>query len=245
MNISLAAEPVFHLAGFPVTNSMLAMILAAAVLAAVAAAISRGAKLIPSRFQAAVEWALEALRNLVDSVTNNREQTRRFFPFVATIFLFILTMNWMGLLPGFGSIGVYEQVEGQRVLIPFLRAGTADLNMTIAIAMISVILAQVFGVLYIGVKKHLRKYFNPNPTMTFVGIIEFISEFTKIISFSFRLFGNIFAGEVLLLVISTLVPLVAPVPFYLLELFVGFIQALVFALLTLVFLKIAATAEEH
>jgi F-type H+-transporting ATPase subunit a len=99
--------------------------------------------------------------------------------------------------------------------------------------------------MYIGVKKHLRKYFNPNPTMTFVGLIEFLSEFTKIISFSFRLFGNVFAGEVLLLIISSLVPLIAPVPFFLLEIFVGFIQAFVFALLSLVFFKIAATAEEH
>jgi len=245
MNISLAAEPVFHLGSFPVTNSMIASLLAAGVLSATAALVTKKLSIVPGRFQAAVEAVIEYLSNLVDSVTHDREQTKRFFPFIGTIFFFILTMNWMGLLPGFGSIGFYEEHEGHEVLVPFLRAGTADLNMTVAIAMVSVILAQVMGVLYIGVKKHLRKYFNPNPTMTFVGLIEFVSEFTKIISFSFRLFGNVFAGEVLLLVISTLVPLVAPVPFLMLEIFVGFIQAFVFALLTLVFLKIAATAEEH
>ncbi len=245
MTISLAAEPIAHIAGFPVTNSMVAAVLAAVVLILVARRITKTTTLVPGRFQAAVEMVVEYLYNLVDSVTHDRAQTKRFFPFIASIFFFILTMNWMGLLPGFGSIGIYEEVEGARTLVPFLRAGTADLNMTVALAMVSVILAQIIGVTYIGVKKHLKKYFNPNPTMTFVGIIEFVSEFTKIISFSFRLFGNIFAGEVLLMVISSLVPLIAPVPFYFLEIFVGFIQAFVFSLLTLVFLKIAATAEEH
>lgn len=245
MTISLAAEPLFHLGSFPVTNSMVAMLLAAGLLVLLARLVTVRLSTVPGRFQAAVETVVEFLRGLADQVTNDSAQTKKFLPYVATLFIFILTMNWMGLLPGFGSIGVYQIHEGHETLVPFLRAGTADLNMTVALAMISVILTQIFGVFYIGVKKHLRKYFNPNPAMTFVGIIEFISEFTKIISFSFRLFGNVFAGEVLLLVISTLVPLFAPVPFLLLEIFVGFIQAFVFALLTLVFLKIAATAEEH
>lgn len=245
LHISLAAEPLFHLGSFPVTNSMLASLGAAGVLAAVARAVSRSIKPIPGKIQNVAEVVIEFLMNLIDGVTNDRGQTKRFFPYVATIFLFILTMNWMGLLPIFGTIGIYKVEAGHQTFIPFLRAGTADLNMTVAIAMISVILVQVFGVIYVGAKKHLRKYFNPNPNFTFVGIIELISEFTKIISFSFRLFGNVFAGEVLLLVISTLVPLIAPVPFYLLEIFVGFIQAFVFALLTLVFLKISVTAEEH
>ena len=154
-------------------------------------------------------------------------------------------MNWSGLLPIYGTIGINKIEEGHKVFVPFLRGGAADLNMTIAIAMISVIAAQVFGILYLGAKKHWRKYFTTNPTMAFPGIIEFIGEFTKIISFSFRLFGNVFAGEVLLVVISTLVPLIAPVPFYLLEIFVGFIQALVFALLSLVFFTVSVSAEEH
>ena len=245
LHISLAAEPLFHIGSFPVTNSMLASLGAAGVLAGAARTVSKSITPIPGKVQNVAELVIEWLLNLMDSVTNDRAQTKKFFPFVATIFFFILTMNWMGLLPVFGTIGVNEIHEGEKTFIPFLRAGTADLNMTVALAMVSVILIQVFGVMYLGVKKHLRKYFNPNPSFTFVGIIELISEFTKIISFSFRLFGNVFAGEVLLLVISSLVPLIAPVPFYFLEIFVGFIQAFVFALLTLVFLKIAATAEEH
>ncbi len=245
INISLAAEPIAHLGSFPITNSMLGSLLAGGVLTLIACAAAKRPKMVPTKLQNGAEMIIEFLLNLMDSVTHDRAKTKKFFPVIATIFLFIMSMNWMGLLPIFGTIGLNEVHDGHKVFIPFLRAGTADLNMTIAIAMISVISAQVFGVMYIGIKKHLRKYFNPNPTFTFVGIIEFISEFTKIISFSFRLFGNVFAGEVLLLVIATLLPLVGPLPFYFLELFVGFIQAFVFALLSLVFFTIASTAEEH
>ncbi len=245
LHISLAAEPIAHLGSFPITNAMLGSLAAAGTLALLARALSKRMAMIPGKLQNVTEMIVEFLLGLMDGVTRDRAKTKKFFPLVATIFLFILTMNWFGLVPLFGTIGLHEVHEGHTVLVPFLRAGTADLNMTLAIAMISVIAAQVFGVMYVGAKKHLRKYFNPNPTFTFVGLIEFISEFTKIISFSFRLFGNVFAGEVLLLVISSLVPLIAPLPFYFLELFVGIIQAFVFALLSLVFFSIASTAEEH
>ena len=245
LNISLAAEPIAHLGSFPITNAMLGSLAAAGTLALLARTLSRRIALIPGKLQNVTEMIIEFLLGLMDSVTQDRAKTKKFFPIVATIFLFIVTMNWFGLIPVFGTVGLRATADGHSTFIPFLRGGTADLNMTIAIAMISVIAAQVFGVMYIGVKRHLRKYFNPNPTFTFVGLIELISEFTKIISFSFRLFGNIFAGEVLLLVISSLVPLIAPLPFYFLELFVGFIQAFVFALLSLVFFTIATLAEEH
>ena len=245
LNISLAAEPIFHLGSFPVTNAMLGTLTAAGTLALLAQALSKRMTDLPGKFQNVVEMIVEFLLNLMDGVTHDRAKTKKFFPIIATIFLFITTMNWLGLVPLFGTIGIHETIEGHSVFVPFLRAGTADLNMTIALAMISVIAAQVFGVMYIGAKKHIRKYFNPNPTFTFVGLIEFIAEFTKIISFSFRLFGNVFAGEVLLLVISSLVPLFAPLPFYFLELFVGVIQAFVFALLSLVFFTIATTDHEE
>ncbi len=245
LNISLAAEPIAHIGSFPITNAMMGSLLAAGTLAVLAKMLSKRISMVPGKMQNIAEMAIEFLLNLMDGVTNDRAKTKKFFPIVATIFFFILTMNWFGLLPFFGSIGIREMHEGHEVLVPFFRGGTADLNMTVAIAMISVIAAQVFGVIYIGTKAHLRKYFNPNPTMAFPGIIEFIGEFTKIISFSFRLFGNVFAGEVLLLVISNLAPLLAPLPFYFLELFVGIIQAFVFALLSLVFFTIASISHEH
>ncbi|MBI2984768.1 MAG: F0F1 ATP synthase subunit A [Candidatus Kerfeldbacteria bacterium] len=246
LSISLAAEPIAHVLGFPITNSMIGTLAAVAVIAIVARRATRRLQAVPSRWQVAAEATVDGLLGLVDSVTNDRQQTRRFFPVVATIFLFILTMNWLGLLPFFGPIGWREIEHGRETFVPFFRSGSADLNMTLAIALISVIGTQVVGILAVGAKKYGQKFLNlKNPIFTFVGLIEFISEFTKMISFSFRLFGNIFAGEVLLLVIASLVPLLAPVPFYFLEIFVGLIQAFVFALLTLVFFKIAATAEEH
>lgn len=245
LNISLAAEPIFHIGSFPVTNSMLGSLVAAGVLILVARAVGKRTTDRPGKLQAAAEMIVEFLLGLMDGVTNDRAKSKKFFPIVGTIFLFIVTMNWFGLIPLFGTIGLREEVDGHNVLIPFLRAGTADLNMTIAIALVAQVAAQVFGVLYVGGRQYLKKFFNPNPSMTFVGLIEFISEFTKVISFSFRLFGNVFAGEVLLLVISNLVPYIAPIPFYFLELFVGLIQGFVFALLTLVFFTIASTEHEH
>lgn len=245
IHISLGAETLGHIGGFPITNSMIGMLLAAVILILLARRAGRKPSLRPGKIQNVAEMVVEAFLGLMDGVTNDRAKSKRFFPWVVTIFLFIITMNWLGLVPLFGTIGLKETEHGKTFLTPFLRGGSADLNMTIAIALVAQVAAQVFGVIYVGGRRYLKKYFNPNPTMTFPGIVELIGEFTKVISFSFRLFGNIFAGEVLLLVISSLVPYVAPVPFYFLELFVGFIQALVFALLTLVFFTIASTAEEH
>jgi len=152
----------------------------------------------------------------------------------------------MGLLPGFGSIGLHEVEEGHEVFVPIFRSTYADVNMTFALALVAMTSVQVFGFTMLGFKKYAGKFFvNPfkNFVGSFIGILELVSEFSKMISFSFRLFGNIFAGEVLLLVMSFLVPYIIPLPFYGLELFVGFIQALVFSFLTLVFLQMATTAH--
>lgn len=136
--------------------------------------------------------------------------------------------------------------EHNSVFVPYLRAGTADLNTTIALGLVSQVMAQLIGVRYLGLA-YFKKFFNfKDPIMAFVGLLEMVSEFSKVISYAFRLFGNIFAGEVLLVVMTFLVPLVVPMPFYGLEIFVGFIQALVFSLLTLVFFNIATLShDEH
>jgi F-type H+-transporting ATPase subunit a len=137
-----------------------------------------------------------------------------------------------------------ETEEAHSVFVPYLRAGTADLNTTLALALISVFMTQVFGVQYLNLG-YFKKYFNfSSPIMFFVGILELVSEVGKVISFAFRLFGNIFAGEVLLAVIGFLVALVVPMPFYGLEFFVGFVQALVFALLSTVFFNLATTSHD-
>lgn len=247
MEISLAAEPIGHLGSLPITNSLLASFLTLLVLGAVALR-ARRVRLIPTGFQNLFELVVEKLLGLMDSVTNDRQLTKRAFPWVATIFLSVLVSNWLGLLPGFGTIGLRAVHEGQPVLVPLLRSVNADLNSTLALAIISVLATNALGIAVLGVVKFLKRFFvNPlkNPIMTGVGLLELFSEVAKLISFSFRLFGNIFAGEVLLVVIASLVPFVAPLPFYLLELFVGLIQAFIFAVLTLVFMRVATAETAH
>lgn len=181
----------------------------------------------------------------MEGMMGSREVAERYIPIVVTIFIFILTSNWFGILPGAGSIGLYEQHGGESVFIPFFRSAASDLNVTLALGTLAVLIVNITGMAAKGVGGHMRKYFSlHNPIDTFVGILEFISEFAKIISFSFRLFGNIFAGEVLLIIVSFLAPFAGPVPFLFLELFVGFVQALVFAMLTMVFISIAI-AQHH
>jgi F-type H+-transporting ATPase subunit a len=165
---------------------------------------------------------------------------------VATVFIFILTANWGGLVPGVGSL-LIEGGEGHQA-VPLLRAPGADLNFTLGLAIIAVLAVQFFGITMLGARRYSRRFFTlKNPIFTFVGILELSAELVKVISFSFRLFGNIFAGEVLLVIIGFLLPYFVPLPFLFLETFVGFIQAFIFSMLTLVFIALAVTdhEEEH
>jgi len=255
MNVSITSEIIGNIGGMPITNTLITSVMVTLVLSAVFFIATRNIKDIPKGLQNLIELVVESLFDMIDGVTGNRKQTYQFFPLIATIFIFIVGSNWIGLLPGFGSIGFFEteaatesvSEAGHAVLIPFFRSANSDLNTTLAIAIISVIAVQVSGIMALGVLKYGKKFINfSSPINFFVGILELISEVSKMISFSFRLFGNVFAGEVLLVVIMTLVPFIAPLPFFALELFVGFIQALVFSMLTLVFLKTATTAHtEH
>lgn len=247
MNISLAAEPLFHIGTFPVTNTLIMSWCIIVGLLALVLIARRQFALVPSGIGNAVEAVVEGLLSFVDSITLNRQRSIRFLPIIATIFIFVILSNWIELVPGLGTIGLWEEHEGKTVLIPFIRSASADLNVTLAIALFSVVITQIVGVREIGAALHVKKFFNfSGPIMFFVGILELISEFAKVISFSFRLFGNIFAGEVLLIVVSTLAPYIVPLPFLVLEIFVGFVQALVFSMLTLVNLNMAAAHHaEH
>ncbi|MEK7119573.1 MAG: F0F1 ATP synthase subunit A, partial [Patescibacteria group bacterium] len=160
-----------------------------------------------------------------------------FFPLLASLFLFIITANWMGLLPGVGTIGFFHGEE----FTPLLRGATADLNTTLGLALVAVLAIQYFGFVTVGGHYSTRFLNFKNPIEFFLGILEMVSEVSKVISFAFRLFGNIFAGEVLLTVMAFLMPFIVPLPFLMLELFVGFIQALVFSMLTAVFLNVAVS----
>jgi len=245
MEISLAAEKIAHIGALPVTNSMLLSWIASIMLTIFAYLSTKQMSSIPQGIQNFFETVIELLFNTANSVLDDEEATKKYFPFVATLFIFIIANNWLGLIPGVGTIGIHEIKEGHEVLVPIFRAGTADLNTTLALAITTMIAVQVVGVAALGTFKYAKKFFNfKGPIDFFVGILELMSEFSKIISFSFRLFGNVFAGEVLLTVIAFLLPLIAPLPFFFLEIFVGFIQALVFTMLALVFIK-GAIMEAH
>lgn len=239
IHISLTAEPLFHLGLLTVTNSLFTSWLVVIGLVALAMRQSKRLSMIPTFGQMLLEVPIEALYNVTKNVAGHRALT--FFPYVATFFLFILLSNLSGLLPGVGTIGLREH----GALVPFFRAPTADLNTTLALAIVSVVLVQYYGLKTFGTR-YLSKFFTlKNPMLTFVGLLEFVSEIAKVVSFAFRLFGNIFAGEVLLVVTSSLIPIIVPIPFYGLELFVGLIQAVVFSMLTLVFLNMATEAAVH
>ncbi len=242
--ISIKAEELFHIGSFSVTNSFLLSVITLIVLLFVAVLVRRKISLIPDKLQSIFELLMEWLLEVMDSVFGNRRMSERYFPLIATIFLFIMISNWFGLLPIVGSVGLHAVHDGNYAFVPLLRAPAADLNFTIALAIIAVLSVQFFGILAIGFFKHFSKYFTlKNPIFTFVGLLEFIAEFVKIISFSFRLFGNVFAGEVLLIIIGFLVPYGAPLPFLFLEVFVGFIQAFIFAMLTMVFVAMAVNED--
>ena len=273
-HISLAAEKIGSIGGLPITNSILMTWLVMGILTIFAYLSTSNIAKIPGGLQQVAEVTIDGLYNLFTSVVGSHF-IDRFFPLIATIFLFIIFNNWAGLLPGVGSIGLWEKEEVKQEnlvvsdpkqdensetkvqvvheaekkektkLIPLFRGATADLNTTLAIAIIAVLSIQYYGLQTLGLG-YLKKFFNfSNPIMFGVGLLEIISEFSRIISFAFRLFGNIFAGEVLLTVIAFLMPLIAPLPFLGLELFVGFIQALVFSMLTAVFLNMATISHGH
>ena len=242
VHIEIAAEKIFEVFGFPVTNTLLMGWITVLVLGALAYLSYRKMSIIPGALQNLFEIVVDKLIDAMSGVFDTRVKAEKYFPIVATIFLFVLVSNWLGILPGIGSIGLIEKIDGHEKFIPFFRSTASDLNFTLALAIISVVSANVFGIAALGVWKHASKFFNfKGPIDFFVGILELVSEIAKMISFSFRLFGNVFAGEVLLVIIGFLVPFIIPMPFLVLELFVGFIQALVFAMLTMVFISMAVS----
>lgn len=296
LHVSISAESIFNFFGLSVSNSIFTSLIVSFLLISFAFFFRSKFKVTdkPGKLQNFVEMIVEALYNFVYSITENTKKTVLFFPLIATFFIFIILNNYIGLLPGVGSIltkehsieaadlapkqvmassspvvdkdvadkevvlpadeaATHEAVdveeanseEGHSKFVPIFRAATADLNTTLALALISVFFTQVFGVSHLGLA-YFKKFFDfSNPINFFVGMLEIILEFAKIISFAFRLFGNIFAGEVLLAVMTYLVAIVVPAPFYALEIFVGFIQALVFSMLSLIFFNLATKGHHE
>lgn len=284
VHVALAAETLFHIGPLPITNSILTTWIVTAILLIFAYLATKKISLVPSPIQNFAEAAIDALRDLVESIAG--EKTKIFLPFIASFFFFIIVGNYFGLLPGVGSIGFWEEsnhaqisnntlyasteqtyTEGkttpdqhqqqepavnqqpattQRTFVPFLRSINSDLNTTLALAIVSIIATHWLAIKFLGLGGYLGKFFSLNPIFLFVGILEFFGELTKVLSLSFRLFGNIFAGEVLLTTATTnIFAYVIPIPFYFLELLVGFVQALIFAMLTLVFMVILTQKAHH
>ena len=310
-HIQIPAEPFIpaKIFGFTVKNTMVTAWITIVVLLVISFFATRRMSEVPTGLQNLVEVFIEFFLDLCERIAG-AQRARRFFPLVMTIFLFIMVSNWVGILPGFGTVGwiespeeiihhaeekaekagehadlhdIHMQVfegeggfgylsfgslgeditaaeweeqhgasEGKQagLLVPFLRSANTDVNTTLSIALIAMIMVHFWGFSTLGIFGHLGKFINfkEGPIGFFVGILEGISEFAKIVSFTFRLFGNIFAGEVLLVAMAFLFPLIGIIPFLGLELFVGAIQAFIFAMLTLVFAVMATTAhggEEH
>lgn len=241
-HISIKAEPVFNISNFHITNSLLASFIVIVLFTLLALYYSSqvNKKKKGSLFYV-LHFVINGLYGFFKSVVGNNIDT--FFPWLGAFFFYILFQNWFGLLPGVGSLLVKVLENGEEKAVPLLRANTADLNTTIALGIIAVVLIQYFGVKFLGAKNHIAKYINTKGPIDFVlGLLEIISDFSRILSFSFRLYGNIFAGEVLIAIIVFILPIFLPfatLPFLMMEVFVGVIQALVFSMLTAVFLNIA------
>lgn len=235
INIHLPSEYIFYLFGFGVTNTLLTSFLVSLVLMCLVVVIQlfdyRGRWLVTKGLQVIV---FELLK-LTDMVTGDRNLSKKLFPLIGTFFLFIVSANLLAMVPGFLGSFYVKMGEGN---VPLLRSPNSDLNTTLALALTSVLAIQFFSLRVLGTKNYIKRFVNFTSPVRFVlGFFELVSELVKISSFSFRLFGNVFAGEVLLLVIGFLVPYFLPLPFMILEVFVGVIQAFIFAVLTLTFVK--------
>lgn len=240
LHISIAAQPVFYIGSFPVTNALLNGIvgglLATLILWYVAGKVRKGQY---NRFVGLVQWVFEGLLNQIDGVIPDKQLARKITPLAVTIFFVVLINYWLSVLPGLESI----TVNG----VPLLRSLTADLNFTLALAVITIITVQLYAIKYLGVFGNAGRYLR-NPFKDFVGafegILELIGEISRGTALALRLFGNAFAGEVLLIVIAALTSYAASVtlPFFMaFELFIGFIQAYVFFILTLIFTSLAVS----
>lgn len=250
IHANILAEQLYVWMGIPITNTMLMSWITISLLVGVAFLVRSKLSLIPSKLQVLFEMMLETVLEFMTETLGDKTIAMRYFPLIVTIFLFIFIGNMLEFIPGVGSIGYI--VHGATAhgageqFIPLLRGMNTDLNVTLALSIIVFLVIEISGIMMVGFFRYFTRFFNFHSVVGFfVGIIEFVSEFIRLISFSFRLFGNIFAGTVLISVIIYFVPYIVPVPFMLFEIFVGFMQATIFSLLTLFFLKLAITDVEH
>lgn len=243
--MQISPDTLFSIAGFPVTNTVVATILTDIVLIVIVIIIAKTISLRPGKFQNAIEAVIDYFRETTREIAGERASF--IYPWVLAFFLFIVVSNLIAQFPGFESIRFFSSASGEHG-VPFLRAATSDLNVTLALAVVSVFATHTFSIKYTGFKSYITRFitFRMFPIFLFVGLLEFVNEITKLISFSFRLFGNIFAGERVLSTMYSIFPIGLPLPFIALELMVALIQAIVFAMLTMAFMHIMTdTSSQH
>jgi F-type H+-transporting ATPase subunit a len=269
-HVSLPAEAIAHVGTFSITNTLIASWFTILVLFGLFYLATRKMQQVPGRLQALAEVVVEGLLGFVESVAG-KEHARLLFPGIATIFLYVITNAYMGLLPIFGTIGLFEHGHGghEAVFVPLLRAANTDINLPLSIALVSFVLVETWGMKVVGffhytgefvntrqlgqgLKQLLRGNLREAPLNIvfgfinfFVGFLEIFSHLTRMLSFTFRLFGNMTAGEILVLVSCFLIPMIFTIPFYGLELLIGLIQALIFSGLTLVFGTVAISSAHE
>ncbi|HEX7651097.1 MAG TPA: F0F1 ATP synthase subunit A [Candidatus Paceibacterota bacterium] len=248
ISIHLAPLALAHFGNWPVTNTLVTMVTVSILFIVLAYFAGRSLSLKPRGWQVILESLVMYPYQLVRDTLENDAVAERTFPVIMTVFLSVLGANWFGLLPITEGLGFHQ--PGLSEVTPLFYSPSTDLNYTLALAVIAFFTIEIFGVATLGVVQYGKKFISFKSPIAFaIGIIELVSEIARLISFSFRLFGNVFAGKVLILVILFFVPYLVPVPFSAFELFVGFIQAAIFALLTLFFTKIAISGhdahEEH
>ncbi len=240
--MQFAAESIFHIGLFNVTNSLLYTLLVDTLIVTGSFIIARNIRLVPNLLQNGTEMVIATFYEMTESISG--KMASQIFPYFMGFFIFILISNWGGLLPGMSSIGFFEQGEHHK-LIPLFRGSTSDINTTFGLALVSVAATHILSIRTLGFSEYISKFISFNPINLFIGGLEIISEITKVISLSFRLFGNIFAGEIVLTTVSSLFAFIFPLPFMLLEIIVGLVQALVFAMLTMAFMAILTTSHNE
>jgi F-type H+-transporting ATPase subunit a len=251
IHVALSAERLGTFMGLPITNTLITSWIVVGLLLLLTWFFGRKPTLIPGRIQLLLEEIITFVKDFVSETLENEKLARKYLPLLLTLFLFIATSNLIEFTPGIGSVGFHQGGE----FLPLLRSVNTDLNVTLALAIICVIAIEIAGITALGFFKYAGKFINfsghsiGERILNFaVGLIELVSEVSRLVSFSFRLFGNIFAGEVLLAVATYFAPYIVPVPLMGFELFVGVVQGAVFALLTLFFIKLAVTdahSAEH
>jgi F-type H+-transporting ATPase subunit a len=251
IHVAIRAEDLFVIGPLHVTNSMVGALLASLVLLATAWFFVRHPALVPSRVQSLIEFPIEWMTNIVAGSTS---RWRGYVALVIGLFLMILVANWLGLLPGVGTIGLVHEADGERVLTPFIRPASADLNFTLGLAIVAFVVFVWWGVRVNGPGGYLKELVGePRYMAPLMLPIHLISELSRLVSLSMRLFGNVFAGEVLLatmLALTTAVIFVLPLAFFVpavflgLELLFGAVQALVFALLAMTYITMAIAEHE-